>query len=54
MNNIIKVLESIGQSDSVHQNNEITEKLTDTELKQINQINLDLKCSHLPGDDDEE
>ncbi len=54
MNKLVKILESIGQTDSVHQNSQILNGLTETQIQQLMSKDNELKCSHHPGDDDED
>ncbi len=54
MNKLVKILESIGQTDSVHQNNQISHQLSKVQIKQLLSSNNELKCAHHPGDDDDE
>lgn len=54
MNNIVKILEAIGQTDSVHQNKQIAHQLSDAQIQQLLSNNQELRCIHHPGDDDED
>jgi len=54
MNKLVKILEAIGQSDSIHQNNELMNALSEAQVQQLMTQDHELKCSHHPGDDDDD
>ena len=53
MNKLVKILENIGQTDSVHQNNQIASQLSDAQVQQLLSLDNELKSAHHPGDDDD-
>lgn len=53
MNKLVKILEAIGQSQSLHQNNNILKTLSANELSQLETVSSELYCIHAPGDDDD-
>ena len=54
MNKLIKTLETIGQTDSIHQNIHVQNKLTEMQLLELSKYSEELTCSHFPGDDDDD
>ena len=54
MNKLIKVLEAIGETQSIHQNSNIINTLNSKELSQLEQGTTELYCIHSPGDDDDD
>ncbi len=54
MNKLIKVLEQIGETQSVHQTNNILSSINNDELVQLESRSGELYCIPSPGDDDDD